>query len=125
MVKNIFYHLFHIVNKLWPLILNLTKSTDMSQLTLENNEFLRQFEVVANGSMARIEYAEQERKIFLTKLIVPEDIDSAAFKDEFIRTVLDFVAEKNMRVVPTSPEIAGFLRKNKSYKDLLPVGIKL
>ncbi len=44
--------------------------------------------------MARIEYAEQERKIFLTKLIVPENIDSAAFKDEFIRTVLDFVAEK-------------------------------
>jgi len=97
----------------------------MSQLTLENNEFLRQFEVVANGSMARIEYAEQERKIFLTKLIVPENIDSAAFKDEFIRTVLDFVAEKNMRVVPTSPEIAGFLRKNKRYKELLPVGIKL
>jgi predicted GNAT family acetyltransferase len=97
----------------------------MSQLTLENNEFLRQFEVVVNGSMARIEYAEQERKIFLTKLIVPEEIESAAFKDEFIKIVLDFVAEKNMRVVPTSPEIAGFLRKNKRYKELLPVGIKL
>ena len=97
----------------------------MSQLTLENNEFLRQFEVVVNGSMARIEYAEQERKIFLTKLIVPEDLNTAEFKDEFIKTVLDSVAEKNMRVVPTSPEIAGFLRKNKRYKELLPVGIKL
>ena len=97
----------------------------MSQLTLENNEFLRQFEVVVNGSMARIEYAEQERKIFLTKLIVPEDLNTTEFKDEFIKTVLDSVAENNMRVVPTSPEIAGFLRKNKRYKALLPVGIKL
>ena len=97
----------------------------MSQLTLENNEFLRQFEVVVNGSMARIEYAEQERKIFLTKLIVPEDLNTTEFKDEFIKIVLDSVAEKNMRVVPTSPEIAGFLRKNKRYKALLPVGIKL
>ena len=97
----------------------------MNQLTLENNEFLRQFEVVVNGSMARIEYAEQERKIFLTKLIVPEDLNTTEFKDEFIKTVLDSVAEKNMRVVPTSPEIAGFLRKNKRYKELLPVGIKL
>ena len=97
----------------------------MSQLTIENNEFLRQFEVVVNGSMARIEYAEQERKIFLTKLIVPEDLNTTEFKDEFIKTVLDSVAEKNMRVVPTSPEIAGFLRKNKRYKELLPVGIKL
>ena len=97
----------------------------MSQLTLENNEFLRQFEVVVNGSMARIEYAEQERKIFLTKLIVPEDLNTTEFKDEFIKIVLDSVAEKNMRVVPTSPEIAGFLRKNKRYKELLPVGIQL
>lgn len=97
----------------------------MSQLILENNEFLRQFEVVLNGSMARIEYAEQERKIFLTKLIVPDEIDTASFKDEFIKIVLDSVAEKKLRVVPTSPEIAVFLRKNKRYKELLPVGIKL
>ena len=75
--------------------------------------------------MARIEYAEQERKIFLTKLIVPEEIDTTIFKDEFIKTVLDSVAEKKLRVVPTSPEIAVFLRKNKHYKELLPVGIKL
>lgn len=97
----------------------------MNQLTLENNEFLRQFEVVVDGSMARIEYAEQERRIFLTKLIVPEVLDSDEFNDSFIKLVLDSVAEKNMRVVPTSPEIAGFLRKNKRYKALLPVGIKL
>ena len=97
----------------------------MSKLVLENNDFLRQFEVVFNEKMARIEYAEQERKIFLTKLIVPEEISTSAFKDDFIKLVLDEVAERNLKVVPTSPEIAGFLRKNKRYKDLLPVGIKL
>ncbi|MCH1516996.1 MAG: N-acetyltransferase [Flavobacteriaceae bacterium] len=97
----------------------------MSKLVLENNDFLRQFEVIFNEKMARIEYAEQERKIFLTKLIVPEEISTSAFKDDFIKLVLDEVAERNLKVVPTSPEIAGFLRKNKRYKDLLPVGIKL
>lgn len=97
----------------------------MSKLVLENNNFLRQFEVMVNKTMARIEYAEQERKIFLTKLIVPENISTAEFKDEFIKLVLDNVAERNLKVVPTSPEIAGFLRKNKRYKELLPVGIKL
>ena len=97
----------------------------MNQLVLENNDFLRQFEVMVDDTMARIEYAEQERKIFLTKLIVPENIDSPEFKDEFIKSVLEHVAERNLKVVPTSPEIAGFLRKNKRYKELLPVGIKL
>jgi hypothetical protein len=92
---------------------------------LGNNKFLRQFELTQGNSMARIEYAEQERKIFLTKLIVPKEIDSLNFKNKFISLVLDYVSERNMKVVPTSPDIAGFLRKNKSYKHLLPVGIKL
>ena len=92
---------------------------------LDNNKFLRQFEITNQNSMARIEYAEQERKIFLTKLIVPKEIDSLDFKNKFISLVLDYVSERNMKVVPTSPDIAGFLRKNKSYKHLLPVGIKL
>ena len=97
----------------------------MGELVLENNDFLRQFEVMVDDTMARIEYAEQERKIFLTKLIVPENIASSKFKDAFIKLVLDHVADRNLKVVPTSPEIAGFLRKNKRYKELLPVGIKL
>ena len=46
----------------------------MHQVELQNNEFLRQFETLINGSLARIEYAEQERKIFLTKLVIQETL---------------------------------------------------
>ena len=97
----------------------------MHKIELTNNEFLRQFETTLEGSLARIEYAEQERKIFLTKLIIPEEIDNIEFEENFIKTVLEFISEKNLRVVPTSPKIAGFVRRNKAYKSLLPVGIKL
>ncbi|MDA9679711.1 N-acetyltransferase, partial [Flavobacteriaceae bacterium] len=84
-----------------------------------------QFETSINGSLARIEYAEQERKIFLTKLVIPGDVKDVEFEENFIKSVLEFISEKNLRVVPTSPKIAGFVRRNKSYKSLLPVGIKL
>ncbi|MEC9134607.1 MAG: N-acetyltransferase [Bacteroidota bacterium] len=97
----------------------------MYPVELQNNEFLRQFETFVNGSLARIEYAEQERKIFLTKLVIPGDINDVEFEENFIKSVLEFISEKNLRVVPTSPKIAGFVRRNKSYKSLLPVGIKL
>ena len=97
----------------------------MYQIELQNNEFLRQFETFVNGSLARIEYAEQERKIFLTKLVIPGDVNDVEFEENFIKSVLEFISEKNLRVVPTSPKIAGFVRRNKSYKSLLPVGIKL
>jgi len=97
----------------------------MNQLELENNDFLRQFEVMVDDTKARIEYAEQERKIFLTKLCIPDEINNKKFEEQFIRTVLESISERNLRVVPTSPKIAGFVRRHKSYKALLPVGIKL
>lgn len=97
----------------------------MNQIIIENNEFLRQFEVKISDSLARIEYAEQERKIFLTKIHIPETITDKSFEEDFIVKVLEFIESKNLRVVPTSPRIAGFVRKNKAFKHLLPVGIKL
>ena len=97
----------------------------MSNISIENNEFLRQFEVKLGDSLARIEYAEQERKIFLTKIHIPDNLKDKSFEEEFIVKVLEFIESKKLRVVPTSPRIAGFVRKNKAFKHLLPVGIKL
>ena len=97
----------------------------MYQINVENNEFLRQFEVKYKNSLARIEYAEQERKIFLTKIHIPKELKDDKFEEQFIIKVLEFIEEKKLRVVPTSPKIAGFVRKNKAFKHLLPVGIKL
>ncbi len=38
---------------------------------LVDNDFLRQFELKIDDHLAKIEYSLQERKIFLTKLIIP------------------------------------------------------
>ena len=97
----------------------------MIELNLVNNELLRQFEVNFDNQLARIEYSEQERKIFLTKISIPEPIQNKKFEEAFIVKVLEFIQNKNLRVVPTSPKIAGFVRRNRRYKELLPVGIKL
>lgn len=97
----------------------------MSELNLVNNEFLRQFEVQFENQLARIEYSEQERKIFLTKISIPKSIHNKKFEEAFIVKVLEFIEDKKLRVVPTSPQIANFVRRNRRYKELLPVGIKL
>lgn len=96
----------------------------MSEVTVKDNDFLRQFETRINGKLAKIEYSSQDKKIFLTKLVLPENFEDCQ-KDEFIESVLHIVEERNLRVVPTSPEIARFLRKHKQFKDLLPVGIRI
>lgn len=100
----------------------------MSAVELEiiDNEFLRQFETTIDDQKAKIEYALQERKIFLTKLIMSEEHLEKGYEQDFIIAVFNLIEERNIRLVPTSPIIAKFMRKNRrKYKDLLPVGINI
>ncbi|UWX53692.1 N-acetyltransferase [Maribacter litopenaei] len=97
----------------------------MNNVIIKDNAFLRQFETTINGQLAKIEYSSQERKVFLTKLVHSVAVDQEDFKENFIKSVLHHIQEQNLRVVPTSPQIAGFLRKNRQYKEMLPVGIRI
>lgn len=92
---------------------------------LVDNDFLRQFELKIENELAKIEYSLQERKIFLTKLIIPEGIYSEEIQNQFIRMVFEHIEERNLSVVPTSPEIAKFIRRNRQYKSMLPVGVRI
>ncbi|WP_424494209.1 N-acetyltransferase [Salinimicrobium sp. GXAS 041] len=98
-----------------------------TELPLSDNEFLRQFESTIEGELVKIEYSQQERKIFLTKIVMSEELREKGYLETFIKTVLDHIKEQDShRVVPTSPLIAKYMRKNKrKYKDLLPVGINI
>jgi predicted GNAT family acetyltransferase len=98
----------------------------IEDVEITDNEFLRQFELEIGDNMARIEYALQDRKIFLTKYEMPEELEEQGFRDIFIKAVFDEVRDRGISVMPTSPEVVGFLRKNRrKYKDLLPVGINI
>lgn len=95
-------------------------------LEITDNEFLRQFEIAVNSELAIVEYAQQERKIFLTKLIMSEHLQNEGYLEPFIEAILNEIKERNTRVMPTSPEIVKFMRKHRrKYKDLLPVGINI
>jgi hypothetical protein len=96
---------------------------DAAELT--DNDFLRQFEIKVDGELAKIEYSLQDRKIFLTKLIIPDTVTDEAFEEEFLTLVFENIAERNISVVPTSPEIAKFIRRHRKYKKMLPVGIRI
>ncbi|MBA6151275.1 N-acetyltransferase [Gelidibacter maritimus] len=92
---------------------------------LVDNDFLRQFELKVEDDMAKIEYSLQDRKIFLTKLSIPEHVTSEEFETNFLVMVFENISERNISVVPTSPEIAKFVRRNRKYQKMLPVGIRI
>ncbi len=92
---------------------------------LIDNAFLRQFELKTDDELAIIEYSLQDRKIFLTKLFIPEAVNNDDFTDGFLKLVMENIQERNISVVPTSPPIAKFIRKNRRYKRMLPVGVRI
>ncbi len=95
-------------------------------LKITDNEFLRQFETDINAELAVIEYAQQERKIFLTKLVMSNQLKEKGYLEPFIEAVLNEIKSREIRVMPTSPEVVKFMRKNRrKYKDMLPVGINI
>ncbi|MFL2638735.1 MAG: N-acetyltransferase [Flavobacteriaceae bacterium] len=97
----------------------------MGVLIIKDNEFLRQFEVEIGNDLAKIEYALQDRKIFLTKLIVPNSNNDPNFEENFIKEVFEIIKQKNIRIMPTSPQIRKFIKKHKEFKNLLPFGVRL
>ncbi|GIM51922.1 hypothetical protein CAPN004_09520 [Capnocytophaga cynodegmi] len=96
--------------------------TNMIEIT--DSEFLRQFQAKVNGQIAFVEYSIQERKIFFTRVHIPEEADEE-FTDEFMKAVLQEVSSKKLRVVPTCSEAIAFFRRNKEYKELIPAGIRI
>lgn len=93
-------------------------------MEIKDNELLRQFETLFLEELVTIEYARQERKIFLTKINYT-DFVSEDFVNSFIEETLKIAEEQRLKVVPSHPKIADFFRKNPSFKELLPPGIKI
>ena len=97
-----------------------------TEISITDNEFLRQFEMEIDGELAKIEYSSQDRKIFLTKLVMSDELKEKGYLEPFIAKVLDVIKERNTRVMPTSPAVARFMRKHRrKYKEMLPVGINI
>ncbi|AWH85348.1 N-acetyltransferase [Flavobacterium album] len=94
-------------------------------MEIKDNEFSRQFETMIDGKMLSVEYSIQERKLFLTKVNVPEGIDEEPNVTDLLKEIMEIAEEKRMRVMPTHPKVAAFFRKNPRYKELLPPGIRL
>ena len=90
----------------------------MSTLNIKDNNFLRQFEVNIDGQLAKVEYALQERKIFLTKIILPENT-SDEFKEAFLIEIFEIIKDRKLRMMPTSSEIKTFLKSKREYRIII------
>ena len=97
----------------------------ITTIEVKDNSFARQFETTTAEGLITVEYSLQERKIFLTRINTPEEFKNEEFIDNLIKTILDNAIEQRLKIVPTYPRIVQFFKKNPSYKELLPPGIRI
>ena len=110
---------------MWYHFLDYYSMEILPKLEIKDNKFARQFEINVPQGMIAVEYSFQEKKIFLTKLNSPEGYQDEVFINNFFIDIMDIAYERKLKVVPILPKIALFFKKNPTYKDLLPPGIKI
>ena len=90
------------------------------------NKFLRQFESQINNHLIAIEYTDNDRNMFLSKVNFNADAHGQDIIDLFIKATLDDLKEKEITIVPTSSHVKKFIKRNKLlYKKMLPTGMAI
>jgi hypothetical protein len=97
----------------------------LEKMEIKDNTFARQFETLVDGKLVSVEYSFQEKKIFLTRINTFEGFDNEEFINDLLKNIMEIAYERKLKVVPILPKIALFFRKNVTYRDLLPPGIKI
>ena len=85
-------------------------------MEIKDNTFSRQFETIVEKELISVEYSFQEKKIFLTKLNVPETFKNEEFVSNFLKNIMEIAIERKLKVVPIQPKIVAFFKKNPVYK---------
>ena len=96
-----------------------------STMEIKDNTFSRLFDSIVDFLFVSVEYSFQEKKIFLTKINVPESFEDEEFVSNFLKNIMEIATEQKFKVVPILPKIVVFFKKNPVYKELLPPGIRL
>ena len=94
-------------------------------MEIKDNTFSRQFETTLNGQLISVEYSFQEKKIFLTRMNVPENFTDEDFISDLLKNIMAIAIERKLKVVPILPKIVLFFKKNPVYRELLPPGIRI
>lgn len=94
-------------------------------MEIKDNTFSRQFEITVDDKLLAIEYSFQEKKLFLTKIHIPDGFEFEEIISDFLKAIMAFAIEKRYKVMPTHPKVVAFFKKNPVYKELLPPGIRL
>lgn len=94
----------------------------MSQATenqVIDNPALKRFELAAEGHVAGAYYELAGSVITFTHTIVPKELGGKGIGSTLVKSALDQVRARGLKVVAQCPFVAAYIAKHPDYQDLL------
>lgn len=90
-------------------------------MTHEIRDTGSQFEILVDGAVAGFtQYTDAGATRTFPHTVVDPAFQGQGLAGELIRTALDRSREAGREVLPQCPAVAGFIKKNPDYLDLVP-----
>ena len=84
-----------------------------------NNTEKRQFQVELDGETAFAEYRLVDHGIILPHTVVPEAFEGRGVGSALAKAALGYARDHALKVIPTCPFIAGYIRKHPEWHDIV------
>ena len=91
----------------------------MRMQAVRDNPARHRFELNVDGHVAVAVYERGEGVITFTHTEVPKELGGRGVGSALAKGALDQVRSQGLKVVAKCPFIAGYIRKNAEYQDLL------
>lgn len=91
----------------------------MADAEVVHNEAGRRFEIELDGDVAFAEYNLVEGGIILHHTLVPEAFEGKGVASRLAKAALGFARERDLKVIPTCPFMAGYIAKHPEWHDVV------
>ena len=93
--------------------------------TLTDNQDRKQFELIVEGHIARIEYMIMANKIFLTHTEVPAELEGKGIGSIIVKLALEEVEKRGLKLIPLCPFVGKYITRHPEWKRILADDVKL
>lgn len=91
----------------------------MSDPIVTQNETANRFEIVVDGRNASLEYHRGRDFLTLVHTEVPAELEGRGIGGKLAKAGLEFARAENLKVVPSCPFVAAYIRRHPEYLDLV------
>lgn len=92
----------------------------MKDYELIDNIEENRYEFHVGRQIVKIEYIKTANgEIYLTHTETPVGLEGQGIASELVKKVLEDIEEKNLRLIPLCPFVAGYIRKHPEWRKLV------